>query len=104
MEFKGTKGDWRFYNLKIDIDIELEDDRNINIVCVDDDKDFKGHPWCIAKVFKDVSNKDDGIANAKLIAAAPELLAILIRIKEEHGLGEKDLEQEMNAAIEKALK
>ena len=74
MEFKGTKGKWRFYNPDIDTEIEFESDDNINIVCEDVDDDFIGHPWCISKVFRDVSCKDDGLANAQLIAAAPELL------------------------------
>ena len=65
-EFKGTKGKWDLQN----IDSSTED---IEVVVYHED-DF---PTYIAQVISAGKHDSEGIANAKLIASAPELLEAL---------------------------
>ena len=69
MEFKGTKGEWR-------IEDKLGDETSYLIL------DKIGYEVCVAdsEFIKDI---DEVIANAKLIAAAPDLLEALQLVTDE---------------------
>ena len=72
MEFKGTKGDWSI-NKRLSNNLETE------ISCgklrIAEAKHYNG------SMFNDPS-QEEGLANAKLIAAAPDLLEVCIGLQE----------------------
>lgn len=58
MEFKGTKGEWKFIRNEESFHIET----------------FGTHSWLIAKT---ITNDEQDLSNAKLISCAPEMLEML---------------------------
>jgi len=93
-EFKGTKGEWRV--------IQSMDSRTI----IGTDEFSLVDAWYDMGV--EFETKEKGLANAKLIAAAPELLELCLLVHHSFGGGnvitfnEKDIEDFKNA-INKAL-
>lgn len=86
MEFKGTRGKWEVVGFP-----------SVQV---------KGTDWCIADV-EQSANDDENYANAKLIAAAPELLEALQDYLRSDLNELKELvrlEDKAKKAIEKALK
>lgn len=69
MEFKGTKGDWKFN------DVSMSGKPHYNVIGTALGGKFKiaNVPW----VDGDRADIEEALANAKLIAAAPELLEAL---------------------------
>ena len=103
MEFKGTKGEWKISTTRTVRDVKKGMDLEFNLDCVDIDDHY-------ASVFVFSDDKDEGQANAKLIAAAPTMLKVLQDLsKIEKGalkLESFDFERmsnEINAAIKKAI-
>lgn len=99
MEFKGTKGEW---NLVMTNEVESHLD-----IAINSDKDD-----CIAWVYSSSDYKDiNGNANAKLIAAAPELLEALqdclesleVYVKDGFIMSNTISENKARKAIKKAL-
>jgi hypothetical protein len=96
MEFKGTKGEWiaNYSN-------ELETYISCNGLRIAEAKHYKNH------ILNDPST-EEGRANAKLIAAAPELLRLCLLVHNSFGGGNvitfnnKDI-QDYEEAINKAL-
>lgn len=85
MEFKGTKGEW--YVVSSEPAEISTDQRTI----------------CFLSI-QDYHNKDiQQIANAKLIAAAPELLEALMSIENDNNTIPKSIWDMRNKAIKKAL-
>lgn len=68
MEFKGTKGKWDLNDEKSNGIIDASIAYNIQAT---------SNYLDICAVWKDVDSDDEAQANAKLIAAAPEMFAIL---------------------------
>lgn len=78
MEFKGTKGEWKLSKRRLDY------------------RYLSGEGWedfARVCVMVDGSGNDEGKANAKLIASAPELLKELQKIKLDIDLGIIDVRQ-----------
>lgn len=100
MDFKGTKGEWS--SNKIDptrVWVERENGDN-SCVCHCDNQHYKGG------VYVDI-NHNELKANAKLIAAAPDLLESLkncLSLMESEGKKDWSEYTEGKKAIEKALK
>jgi hypothetical protein len=93
MEFKGTKGEWiaNYSN-------ELETYISCNGLRISEAKHYKNH------ILNDPST-EEGRANAKLIAAAPDLLKVCIDLKEilyDISMPEKVM-NDLEVAINKAL-
>ena len=90
LEFKGTKGEWKI-GLQNYIKVNEEDPKNTSLICL-----MQGY------------NTEETKANAKLIAAAPELLKALIKSVESMKLADevefRDEIKQATEAINKALK
>lgn len=67
METKHTKGEW-----------EVTNQYPNGLSSLAEHIEIKSEQWSIAAVFTDGESKEEAEANAKLIAAAPELLEALI--------------------------
>ncbi len=100
-EFKGTPGKWL---------AKLEDGRNAHDIIVD----REDYAWVasVHQQFHDVATVEQAEANAKLIAAAPELLealilarAVILSKRDMDGLSPKGSEilNKINSAINKAI-
>lgn len=103
-EFKGTKGLW-----KVEPFMHKTPERHQEITVRVDSENFK--QVAIASVYD--MNTETGKKNAKLIAAAPEILSSLTRlwddIKNNSGMSKNDLEHynksfNIEESINKALK
>lgn len=71
MEFKGTKGEWEVYDNGNFPEIKLKG-QYVGQICM--------MPYSNAEFEKAVNSKEENEANAKLIAAAPDLLQALQKI------------------------
>lgn len=94
LEFKGTKGNWYIENEKHFILILAEGENQITDITVPKD-------------LNDLNAREESEANAKLIAAAPDLLEALQKIKtmcDGNITNENNIWHIANKAIEKALK
>lgn len=70
-EFKGTKGEWEVVNLYGFTEIKLKG-QFVGQICM--------LPYTDAEFKKAVNSREENLANAKLIAAAPDLLEALQKI------------------------
>jgi len=95
MEFKGTKGEWKFDGIGKDLymvssDLEVQG----NIICIIPDSEYE-------------ESRVNWECNAQLIAAAPELLEALIKVSKINKVAREyiseDLFKEVDKAINKAL-
>jgi hypothetical protein len=84
MKFKGTKGNWK---------ISKSGNETFNICITAED----GGSVCFITNWYEAGN------NAKLIAAAPELLEACINALKHHQGGHSDIGYELRSAINKAL-
>lgn len=75
MDFKGTKGKWQMTTSA------LECDHNTEVATIWGDSEYGEGATLIAHIDKGAGN-EKAIANAQLIAAAPELLEALTKCKD----------------------
>ena len=90
-EFKGTKREWSIRNVYIEKSwVNITSDKGI-----------------IARTFygnlEPIITKEEAIANAQLISAAPDLLEALMNIENDNGNIPESIWQMRNKAINKAL-
>jgi hypothetical protein len=99
MEFKGTKGEWKATRNAAYWEVNAWDEQGNKLSCAVWHFDFVKN--------KPIDNEEKAEANAKLIAAAPELLdALLFAINQDDyasGIGRKRFIVIAKTAIEKAL-
>lgn len=91
-EFKGTRGPWRVSEMRGDLIDIRHSDEGIGAISLN-----------LAHVVARKTWLKEAEANAKLIAAAPELLEALQEIMDSNYVLPKELVTLANAAIEKAL-
>ena len=98
MKFKGTKGKWEV----------KEDFREPKIINESGQVLFTHNKNCydedIERSLNVFYSHNKMIANAKLIAAAPDLLEACIEAEKHHKGGHSDIGWKLRKAIEKALK
>ena len=110
MEFKGTKGEWRVKHDTTHIECENEIISLGGYLRKYDDTRLDGESWLSMRRRTEQDRKDiedEQAANAKLIAAAPELLKeainILSKLQSEtepvNGLDQINLEKAINKAL-----
>ena len=93
MQFKGTKGEWYVFDNDRFPEIKLKD-QFVGQICM--------LPYTDAEFEKAVNSREENLANAKLIAAAPDMLDALQKIasnSNDHAMIRIAIK-----AIEKALK
>lgn len=96
MEFKGTKGEWEVYDNGNFPEIKLKG-QYVGQICM--------MPYSNAEFEKAVNSKEENEANAKLIAAAPELLQACIDVCNINNIDKLlEAKKECKKAIQKALK
>ncbi len=92
-EFKHTKGPWKIVKA-------YQDELKCDMMSIQRDKKGDNISESVCGIFR---MKDIDKANAKLIAAAPELLEALIKIKSMGGFGaDGEIGKIINEAIKKA--
>lgn len=96
---KHTPGPW---TIKFDNHVDGPNNHSIDIVTEDwlDVEDF-GNAW-IGGVHQQFTSKENGWANAKLIACAPEMLDLLFRIADQPGVSH--WAEEARLLVDKATK
>jgi len=84
-KFKGTKGEWKFIRNKNNFEIET----------------FGISNWIIAKT---ITNAGQDEANAKLIACAPEMLEMLLTVRNVISNGEANDKHEIVSELYELIK
>jgi hypothetical protein len=94
MEFKGTKGEWY-----IDTELNYINEHGAQVRVISSDS--------VENMIDIFGNQEEDLANAQLIASAPELLEFLIELyndKETHSSMFPSQQKKLKELIEKATK